>query len=469
MAEPRRAVGRPRARLAHVPLPDFGVPDAEPDLPARVYRARAARLRAAARARGYDRLLVWADREHSANLAWLSGFDPRFEEALLILGTADDDPDPALLLGNEDWGLGGAAPLPMRRVWFQDLSLPDQPRHRSEPLPRILDAEGIGPGSRVGVVAWKAYADRAWMEVPAWLVDAVRTAIGPDGLVDNANDLLISPADGLRTVNEPEQVAVFEWASCHTSEGVKRLLRGLRPGMTEREAVALLGWNGMPLSCHVMLTAGPRARLGMLSPSDRPLALGDPFTTAYGIWGALTCRAGWLVEDASQLPPGIADHVERVPGPYFEAVAAWYAALAVGTPGGTLQAIIEEHLGDPFFGIFLNPGHLLGLDEWLASPVWAGSSVPLRSGSAMQVDIIPATGTEWGTSNIEDGIVLADADLRAELAERYPALWARTQARRTFMRDALGITLHEDVLPLSNLAAHLTPFVLRPDQALTLR
>ncbi len=33
-----------RARLAHIPLPDFGVPDAEPDLPARVYRARAARL-----------------------------------------------------------------------------------------------------------------------------------------------------------------------------------------------------------------------------------------------------------------------------------------------------------------------------------------------------------------------------------------------------------------------------------------
>lgn len=457
------------ARLAHIPLPDFGFPDAEPEIPARVYRARAVRLRAAARARGYDRLLIWADREHSANLAWLSGFDPRFEDALLIMGTAVDDPDPAILLGNEDWGLGGAAPLPMRRVWFQDMSLPDQPRHKSEPLSRILDTEGIREGSRVGVIAWKTYADRSWIEAPAWLVDAVRTAIGPDGLVENANDILISPLDGLRTVNEPEQLAVFEWASCHTSEGVKRLLRGLRPGMTEREAVALLGWNGMPLSCHVMLTAGPRARLGMLSPSDRPLAVGDPFTTAFGIWGALTCRAGWLVEDASGLPPAIADYQARVAGPYFEAVAAWYEALAVGVPGGTLQAIIDERLGDPFFGIFLNPGHLLHLDEWIASPVWAGSTVPLRSGSAMQVDIIPATGTEWGTSNIEDGIILADATLRAELAERFPGMWARTQARRAFMRDALGIAVSEDVLPLSNIAAHLPPFLLRPDHALTVR
>jgi hypothetical protein len=29
--------------------------------------------------------MVYADREHFANMAYLTGFDPRFEEALLIL------------------------------------------------------------------------------------------------------------------------------------------------------------------------------------------------------------------------------------------------------------------------------------------------------------------------------------------------------------------------------------------------
>ena len=72
--------------------------------------------------------------------------------------------------------------------------------------------------------------------------------------------------------------------------------------MSEREAVALLGWNGWPLSCHLMLTAGPRATFGLLSPGDRPIERGDPFTTAFGIWGALTCRAGFVVEDADELP-----------------------------------------------------------------------------------------------------------------------------------------------------------------------
>ena len=41
----------------------------------------------------------------------------------------------------------------------------------------------------------------------------------------------------------------------------------------------------MPLSCHLMLTAGPRATFGLLSPSDRPIEHGDRFTTAFGIWG----------------------------------------------------------------------------------------------------------------------------------------------------------------------------------------
>jgi hypothetical protein len=46
----------------------------------------------------------------------------------------------------------------MRRVLFQDLSLPSQPRDRSRPLREVLADEGIGPGRRVGVVGWKTYA-----------------------------------------------------------------------------------------------------------------------------------------------------------------------------------------------------------------------------------------------------------------------------------------------------------------------
>lgn len=452
-------------RLADVPLPPFGAPDERPALPDRLYAARLERLRSRMHDRGYDRLLVFGDREHSATLSYLTGFDPRFEEAILVVGPDDE---PAILVGNECWGTAGAAPLPMRRHRFQDLSLPNQPRDRSRPLADILGEEGVHTGSRIGVVGAKPATAQVGLDIPAYVADTLRSVTGPSGAVENATDLFVDPADGLRIINEVEQLAAMEAAACATSDGVRRVLTGIQPGMREREAVRLLEWDGSPLSCHLMLTAGERARLGLLSPGDRRIERGDPFTVAFGIWGALACRAGFVVEDAAELPEPIRDYVERLVAPYFAAVAEWYATLRVGVEAGALAAVIERRLGDPFFGIFLNPGHQIHLDEWVASPIHAGSRIPLRSGMAFQVDIIPATGTPYFTTNIEDGIALADEPLRDAFATGYPDAWARIQARRAFMRDGLGIDLHPDVLPFSNIPGHLPPFLLRPDRVMTL-
>jgi Creatinase/Prolidase N-terminal domain len=454
-----------KVELADVELPDFGMPAIEPLLPASTFAERVERLRERMEARRYDHLVVWADREHSANVAYLTGFDPRFEEAVLVVSPTGD---PALLVGNENHGAAEAAPLPMRCIRFQDLSLPSQPRDSSLPLPEILGAEGVTAGTRVGVVGWKTYASRESMDAPAFLVDELRRTTGPAGLVENATDLLIDAADGLRVVNEVKQLAAFEWAACQTSNGVRKLIGGLCPRMTEREAARLLEWNGTPLSCHLMLTAGPRARFGLLSPGDRPIERGDPLTTAFGIWGALNCRAGFVVEDASELPADIGDYVERLVGPYFAAVVEWYEALHVGQVGGALQTIVDRHLGDPFFGIFLNPGHQLHLDEWVNSPVLPDSKIELRSGMTLQCDIIPATGTAYFTTNIEDGLALADDSLRATFAAAFPEAWTRIEARRRFMIDTLGIDLHPDVLPFSNLAGYLPPLLLRPDRAMVM-
>lgn len=441
------------------------MPGEAPVVPSSTYRERIRRLRERMTAAGWELLVVYGDREHSANLAYLTGFDPRFEEALLVVGP---EGDPAILVGNECHGIAGSAPLPLRPHLFQDFSLPGQPRDRSRPLADILAGEGIGGGGRVGLVGWKQYADPAATDLPAYLADAVRDLAGPRGRVGNATGLLIDAAAGLRVTNEVEQLAAFEYAACHTSQGVRRLLFGLRPGLRESEAVGLLGWNGLPLSCHLMLSSGERAFAGLLSPGDRRIGRGDPFTVAFGVWGALNCRAGFVVEDATELPSGITDYVERLVGPYFEGIAEWYEALRIGRPGSLFAEIISRRLGDPFFGISLNPGHQIHLDEWVNSPIAPGSDIELRSGMALQVDVIPATGTPYFTTNIEDGVALADEALREVFAARYPEAWARIQARRQFMDGALGIHLHPDVLPFSNLPAYLPPFLLSPDRAMTL-
>ena len=218
-----------KARLAEISLPDFGMPDAMPEIPAAVYRARMERLRARATKRYYDRLIVYADREHSANLSYLTGFDPRFEEAILVVGPADE---PAILVGNECYAMAGAAPLPMRRHLFQDLSLPSQPRDGSQPLADILAEEGVRKGQRVGVVGWKEYANPQTIEAPAFIVDELRRMTGSTGTVENASVFMTGAKDGLRVINEVEQLAAFEYAACQTSHGIRQLLFGLKEGMS---------------------------------------------------------------------------------------------------------------------------------------------------------------------------------------------------------------------------------------------
>lgn len=456
-------------RLSQVDLPDFGEPTVEPTIPREVYTARIEVAGKQARQAGYDALVVYADREHSANLTYLTGYDPRFEEALLILtpGRA-----PALLVGNEGWGYASISPVELRKVLYQSFSLLSQPRDGSKPLKDILREEGIGQGSRIGAVGWKYFGPeeaarpREWLEIPSYIADMLREVTGDSTRVANANDIFMSPADGLRVINEVEQLAVFEYASCHTSTAVRNVLFGLRPGMTEYDTVRLMRLNGMPLSCHLMLSSGPRAALGLPSPCSRRIERGDRFTTAVGVWGALNCRAGFVVEDKRELPPGIRDYVERLVAPYFRAIAQWYGTMGIGVKGGELCEVIHRHLGDPFFGVKLNPGHQIHLDEWVNSPIYAGSEIELRSGMAFQVDVIPATGTDYFTTNIEDGMALADAGLRERLARMYPEAWRRIQARRDFMAEKLGIRLKPEVLPFSNIPAYLPPFLLRPDRVM---
>lgn len=123
------------ARLASVELQSFARSEVAPELPSTLYPLRLERLRARAAERGHQSLVVYADREHSANLAYLTGFDPRFEEAILVIGGAGR---PGLLTGNECIGLAGKGPLPVEAILFQELSLPSQPRDRSTPLADLL-------------------------------------------------------------------------------------------------------------------------------------------------------------------------------------------------------------------------------------------------------------------------------------------------------------------------------------------
>lgn len=464
-----------RAELAQIDLPEFGLPTTEPIIPSEIYRQRLARLKDRAQSAGHEIMVIYGDREHFANLTYLTGYDPRFEEALLIVNVRSGE-KPLLLVGNEGWGYTAISPIKddLEPVLFQSFSLLDQDRSRSRRLADILQQGGVTKGAAVGVAGWKHFSRQetetpdTWLEIPAYIVDTLRTLSGDSARIKNANALFMDSDGGLRAVNEVEQLARFEFAATYASQAIRNVVFGVKPGMTEFEGVELMRLNGLPLSCHLMLSAGDRAFMGLPSPSQRRLGIGEPITTACGVWGALNCRAGFMAASTSDLPAGVQDYAEKLVGPYFQAIAAWYSLIGIGVTGDEIDRVIREQLGDPFFGVTLNPGHLIHLDEWVSSPIYAGSTKTLKSGMALQVDVIPATGSHYFTTNIEDGIALADADLRSVFERQYPEAWIRIQARRAFMQNALRIQLKPEVLPFSNLAAFLPPFWLSPNHAMRL-
>jgi len=458
-------------QLIDASLPEFGVPATRPDLPRAIYLARLDALNKARRAAGIDSLLIYADREHSANLAWLTGFDPRFEEALLVLTPGQT---PTLMAGPENLGRAQKATIEVEARLYPPFGLMGQDRSQTPQLEEVLTSAGVGRNQRVGVAGWKYFGPHesprpdTWFETPAFIIDTLRQIVGPEGRVVNANALLMDSSSGLRAVNEIEQIAQFEFGAVMASEALKALFKSLKPGMSEFAAVQSMGLGTLPHSCHTMLSTGGRLS-GLESPSGKIIERGDPLTTAVGYPGGLSSRVAWLIADKSELPADARDWLERLAMPYFACAAEWYSTIGIGVTGGTLDAIARKHLGAPFFNLILNPGHLTHIDEWMNTPVYPNSRETLRSGQAIQCDIIPAVGAPYHSANIEDGIALLDQAGRDELRDKFPDVAKRAAARRAFMADVLGIRLKPEVVPLSNLAAAYPPFLLSPNRLLAMR
>lgn len=457
------------SHLTRVSLPAFGMEEHLPAIRNEEYRQRIEAAVERMKQDRFDFLVIYADREHMANMAYLIGFEPRFEEALLLL---DAQGRRRLLVGNECLGYLPAPELGCEVVLYQEFSLLGQPRDDSPPLREILADFGIRRGAAVGCVGWKYFEAQRMekaaqaIEIPAYLVDLLRDLTGDWQLVRNATSIFMNPVDGLRTANSVDQIAQFEFAAIRTSESVRSAIASIKPGVVERDLEPLLVGAGLPLSCHRMVGFGEKARRGLASPSDNKARLGDPFTMAFGIWGSMTCRAGAVARGPEDLAPDVRDFCARYVANYFDVVVAWYESIRVGVTGGEVFAAAEARREPTLFDFAVNPGHLVHLDEWVHSPFVRGGQAVVRSGAALQMDIIPISRGPFCCANVEDALVIADEGLCAELAESYPACWQRIQARRRFMTDTLGIRLHPSVLPLSNTPAWLAPYALSPELAL---
>lgn len=447
-------------RLEQIALPDFGPLDIQPEIPAETFAARSDE---ALRRAGTDWLAVYADREHFGNMAFLTGFEPRFEEALLLLGPGGKR---VLLTGNESLSYAPLARLPGLEVLLaQSFSLMGQDRSQFPLLgARLVDA-GLKNGQRVGLVGWKYLSpdmgeSQKGYFIPDFVVEALASVIGGRNGLSEATAVLMDPADGLRTILDVDQIAAFEWIGAKVSKLLWPVVAGAKAGETEFEALSHLPYEGDPNNVHTMFASASAGEpvIGLRSPTARRIGKGDGVTTALGLWGALSSRAG-LLDDGNEEFLAIAKA-------YFAALCTWYETAGIGVAGGEVDRAVKAKLAEGGLRPALNPGHLGGHEEWHHTPIRPGSGEVLASGMLMQVDIIPTPLPDGWALNCEDMVVLADAPLRDSLRQRYPDMWRRIEARRAFMADKIGVRLKDDILPLSSTPLYLPPFWLKPDHVL---
>ncbi len=412
-----------------------------------------------------DSLIIYADKEHGQNFEYLTGFIPRFEEALVII---HQDAPTYLLVGNENLKMASYARVPVKPLHVPFFSLPNQPMENEISLQEVFKQAEITSDKVVGLVGWKYFTsnqvdNEKLFDFPHYVVEAIRS-IAPKKLV-NRIDLFIAPKDGARVTNNANEIAHYEFGAALASTCMLNALDAIEIGKTEMEIGQYLSASGQTNNVVTISATGNRFEQGNIYPTDKKIAIGDKISLTTGFRGGLSSRSGYAVFDREKLAVEQKDYLEKVVIPYFKAYRTWLETIQIGMTGGELYQRIEEVLPKAVYGWHLNPGHLVANEEWMSSPIYAASKERLQSGMLFQIDIIPSV-TGYSGVSAEEGIALADEALQAKIQINYPELWERMLRRRAYIQEVLQLQIGSEVLPLSDGVGYLRPYLLNKSCAM---
>ena len=414
-----------------------------------------------------DSLVIYADREHGANFAYLTGFEPRFEEALLIIHA---DTKIVFVLGNENLKMAEHSRIKGMLVHAPHFSLPYQPMAPHHSLEEILKESGISDNTTIGCVGWKHFTslienNAQLFDIPYFIVDAIKR-INRNGYIFNASRIFLDSTFGIRNFHNANEIAHFEANAGLASSAVSNALDAIIPGITEIDIADKMNTHGAPLSITTIVSSGTRFTNAMVFPRNKKIQLGEKFSVTLGLRGGSSSRSGYVARNADDIPQSERSYLDMVVKPYYQVLVTLYENFCIGCRCASLYETIETIFPKDMYGWKLNPGHFTDDCEWSSSPMYENSSAIIQSGMMIQMDIIPNVRGFAGVS-AEDGVAIADDALRNELAAKYPSTWNRINTRRNYMKNILGINIGDDLLPLSDICGYLRPFVLNHDFAMT--
>ena len=332
-------------------------PEQQPPLPPRpkadVYRERQAKLRAAAKSRGWDALLVTP----STNLAYATGLSMGRSERLTALLLFTEGPAVLVTPAFEESNVTRDATVEDVKTWQEDQD------------PMAIAAKLLA-GKTIGIEGSTAYSTAA-------LVSAAASAKTEDAT---------AVFDALRTVKSEEELSFIREAGRRTVLAIAGTHARLRRGMTEREVSVVLEQEFAKLGVRGdgLVQFGPSSALPHGGPGDRALARGDVVLIDCG------CRVRGYTSDVTRTVSfgAPSDEVRKVYGIVDRAQVAGIETLEAGRTGEDVDRAARKVIEDAGYGAYFTHrlGHGLGMDGHEQPYLVKGNRKPLTVGNTVTIE-----------------------------------------------------------------------------------
>jgi Xaa-Pro dipeptidase len=319
-----------------------------------VFRERQSRLRAAARARSLDAIVVTP----SANLTYAANLSIDHSERLTALLLATDGPAILVTPSFEEANHKRDAVVDDVKTWQED----------EDPI--ALAARELPGKKAIGIEGSTPYAT------------AVLLAAATGAKLEDATPVF----DPLRSVKSPEEQAFITEAARRTNLAITATQKRLRRGMSEadlerilEEEYARLGVRGGGL-----VQFGPSAAFPHGAPGSRALSKGDVVLIDSG------CRVRGYTSDVTRTvcfgEPS--DELRKVYKTVERAQTAGIEALKAGRAGQEVDRAARRVIEEAGYGEFFTHrlGHGLGLDGHEPPYLVHGNGTPLEVGNTVTIE-----------------------------------------------------------------------------------
>lgn len=318
------------------------------------YRERIGRLRAEMARRRLDGYLIHSRMDQY----WLTGFTG---EDGLVLVTARA----VVLLTDGRFDQAADVEAPWARKVLRKLRTPER---TAKELKRYrLKRVGFDPGHL-------SVAD----------FTALRKAAKPVQLASASNVIL-----NMRLQKDAGEVAAIRQAIRVCEQAFKKVVKWIRPGMTERLIAARLAYEMQSLGAQevsfpTIVATGANASLPHYEPGDAVVKRGEGILID---WGA---RVNWYVSDLTRMvwPGSIPREIARIQSIVKEAHDQAIAVVKPGVKASAVDRVARRVIQKAGYGPQFNhaTGHGMGLDVHEAPRVGKGTDTLLKPGMVITIE-----------------------------------------------------------------------------------